>query len=81
MRRVIGILGRPFGVARRAVVAAAGIVAMVLVPESGEEAAVLMGMALLAGGFIVAGLPALALLVPGGLYVAIGLGFTLRRRA
>lgn len=65
---------------RAAITGAAGVVAMVLVPESDAEATVLIGLALLAAGFLVAGLPALALLVPGGLYVAMGLGFTLGGR-
>lgn len=65
---------------RAAVAVPVGWLGLMVVPESGEEAAVLVGMALLAAGFLVAGMPALALSVPGALYVAIGLGFSLRRR-
>jgi hypothetical protein len=56
-----------------------GPIAAVFVPESGEEACVLLGLAMIAGAFLVAGLPALALGVPGALYIAIGLGFNLKR--
>lgn len=43
------------------------------------EGAVMLGLALLAAGFLAAGLVPFALGVPGGLLVVIGLGFSLRR--
>lgn len=79
MRRIFGIPRAALGRIRDAVATGAGWIALMVVPESGEEAAVLVGMVLLAGGFLIAGAAPLALLVPGTLYVAIGLGFNLRR--
>jgi hypothetical protein len=71
---------------RRVIVGVAGVFAMLVIPDSAEEAAVLFGIVLLAGGFVAwsvldhsPAIAALALLVPGALYVAIGLGLTLRR--
>lgn len=61
--------------------AAAGVLAGVFAPESGEEACVIVGCLLLAAAFLVAGLPALSLGVPGAIYVAVGLGFKFGRRA
>lgn len=50
-------------------------------PEPGTtEGAVMLGLALLASGFAVAGLWPLALGVPGALLFAVGLGLDLRRR-
>ncbi len=81
MKRILAIPAAVAGRVRDAAAAVVGWVALMVVPESGEEAAVLVGMVLLAAGFLVANMPALALLVPGTLYVAIGLGFNLRRRS
>ncbi len=53
--------------------------ALVVVPETSEEAVVEVGLLLVAGAFLLAGRPELALGVPGGLLVLIGLGFTFRR--
>lgn len=55
-------------------------IAAFFVPANDEEAAVLFGLFLLAAAFLLAGFVPLALGVPGALYVAIGLGFNLRRR-
>ncbi len=59
------------------------VLGMVFVPENDEEASVLVGLALIVPGFIVAWAIswtlACALLVPGALFIAIGLGFNLRR--
>jgi hypothetical protein len=53
---------------------------LILVPDSPEEAAVIFGLALVAGGLLLAGLAPLALVVPGAVYVLIGLGFKFGRR-
>jgi hypothetical protein len=79
MKRLLALPAAALERIRDAAATGVGWIELMVVPESGEEAAVLVGMALLAGGFLVAGVPALALLVPGTLYVAIGLGFNLRR--
>jgi hypothetical protein len=55
------------------------ILGQVLVPETSQEAVVEVGLVLLAAAFLSAGLVPLAIGVPGGLLVAIGLGFNLRR--
>ncbi len=53
---------------------------LALRPEPGTtEGAVMLGLVLIAAGFLAAGLVPLALGVPGLLLVAIGLGFSLRR--
>jgi hypothetical protein len=54
--------------------------ALVLVPDSPEEAAIIFGLALVTGGLLLAGLVPLALVVPGAVYVLIGLGFKFGRR-
>lgn len=83
MSRIRGFVERVAGGLR----AAAGPVLQVVIPESSQEACVLVGMLLLAVGFLVTGnrfgpdLSSLALLVPGTLYVLIGLGLNLGRRA
>lgn len=63
-----------------AVRSAATAVVAPFVPEPGTtEGAVMLGMALLAAGFVIADLVPLALLVPGALLVAIGVIPVLRR--
>ncbi len=79
MTRLLAAPRRVLGRIRVAVATGAGWLALLIVPESSEEAAILVGMALLAGAFLLAGSPSLALGIPGALYVAIGLGFNLRR--
>lgn len=65
-------MSRPVDLVRR--------LALALRPEPGTtEGAVMLGLALIAAGFLVAGLVPLALGVPGVLLVAVGLGFDLRR--
>lgn len=67
--------------AAAAIAALSARVAAPFRPEPGTtEGAVMLGLALLAGGFAVAGLWPLALGVPGALLFAVGLGLDLRRR-
>lgn len=78
------LCGRLFGALRAAALVPVRIVAPLLpsdttTPEGQKEAVVLYGLALLAAAFAAAGMPPLALGVPGALLVAIGLGFSLRR--
>ena len=54
--------------------------ALVLVPESSEEAAIIFGLVLISAALILAGQLPLALGVPGAVYVLIGLGFKFGRR-
>lgn len=52
--------------------AIAGLIAA-LAPEPGTtEGAVTLGLLLLAGGFVVAGVPHLALIIPGAVLVILG---------
>lgn len=53
----------------------ARLLTAVFIPDSDQEASVLFGLGLLALMFILAGLPLLALGVPGTVYVLVGLGF------
>lgn len=66
---------------RAAGAALAATIRAVLVPESDAEAAVIFGLSLVAAGFLAAEqlgsivFAPLALLVPGAVYVLVGLGF------
>jgi hypothetical protein len=79
MRRLLGLAGALAERVTAAGRATAAALAMVVVPDSDEEAAVLLGLAGIAVTFLIRGQPDLAIGVPSALLVAIGLGFTLRR--
>lgn len=59
--------------------ALAGAIAPFRPTPGTTEGAVMLGLALLAAGFLAAGLVPFALGVPGACLIAIGLGFSLRR--
>lgn len=66
---------------RRAAIQVSGHLLGALRPEPGTtEGAVMAGLAMLGAGFALVW-PPLGLIVPGTIVVAIGLGFTLQRRA
>jgi hypothetical protein len=54
--------------------------ALILVPDSSEEAAIIFGLVLVSAALVLAGYLPLAVGVPGAVYVLIGLGFKFGRR-